>query len=145
MPLVIDANAANALSVGGCTSSKRILEWVRTKGTVVSGGLLQKELGKTKLAALLTTWSSAGRLKTLPDDNLDEEILRIQVICESNDAHVLAVVSVGNALVVVTGDQLLMGDLKNVAITGRKRKIISHDGSSFSKDSIVQALLRQCE
>ena len=142
MPIVIDACCANALADGGCHSSLRIREWVRIRGRVLSGGHLQKELGVTKLRGLLAAWSAAGKLIILPDALLNPERERISQISRSNDAHVLAVVSIGDAGVIVTSDQALKDDLKDTKITGKKRKIISHGDNGFSSDRIVQSLLR---
>jgi hypothetical protein len=108
----------------------------------VSGGQLQRELARTQLKVLLAAWSAAGRLVVLSDDVLDPEIGRIQLLAASDDPHVLAVVAISDAGVVVTGDELLKQDLKSPVITGRKRKIISHNAAGFSADSIVQSLLR---
>ena len=144
MPIVIDANCANALASANCASSKRILEWVRSRGTVVSGGHLQRELGRTRLSDLIAAWARAGRLQILGDDQLEGELTRVIPLAESNDAHVIAVVVVGDASVVLTGDQALMRDLKNPAVARRKRKIISHGENGFSRDRIVQSLLRNC-
>lgn len=144
MSLVIDANAANSLAAGMCVSSRLILAWVRTDGRVVSGGRLQRELGKTKLAPLLMSWSAAGKLKLIPDDEITAEEVRIIALCRSDDEHVLAIVAISNSRVVVTGDQALKDDLKDNQITGQRRKIISHGVNGFSRPQIVRALLREC-
>jgi len=143
MALVIDANSADALSRGECPSSRRILAWVRQGGRVCSGGLLQKELGRTSLSGLLQSWSAAGRLILISDELIDPEVANITPLARSDDPHVLAVVKIGDVPVIVTGDGNLIRDLKDPSITGQKRKIISQSGGAFSKEKIVMALLRK--
>jgi predicted nucleic acid-binding protein len=143
MPLVIDANAASALAAGECKSSQAILRWARTKGEIVSGGKLQQELSRTALKTLLVQWRAAGRLRILSAQDLDEEEARVSPLARSNDSHVLAVAIVGAAQVVVTGDNSLKQDLKDVQIVQFKRKIISCNQGVLSEYRIVRSLLNQ--
>ena len=114
MPLVIDANAANQLALAACDSSRIILAWVRTNGRVVSGGRLQRELGKTRLAALLQQWSAAGKLKLLPEKEILTEEIRIRHICSSDDEHVLAVVTISDRRLKLRQHQKLLLQLGRV-------------------------------
>lgn len=144
MSLVIDANAANTLSAGGCDASMAIIVWVRKGGEVVSGGRLQKELLNTNLRSLLFQWSAAGRLRVLDADLVNKVDAALRPQCRSNDSHVVAVLKIGDGKVLVSGDTDLHKDVKDVALMGYRRKIISCDQGIFSDIRIVRALLRSC-
>lgn len=141
MPIVIDADAAASLASGSCRSSTRILNWVRGGGEVHSCPSLQRELGRTPLSTLLAAWSAAGRLKIFSAIEIEEAAAEAAQLAESNDHHILAVVNVGGAQVVVTGDRRLMSDLKNLMICRPKRKVISCTQGQFSRLNIVEGIL----
>ena len=141
MPLVIDANAANALAAGSCESSKALIEWVRRGGQVKSGGRLQEELKRTQLRDLLVQWSAAGRLVILPAADVRAREALLSGQCVSNDAHVLAVLILGEANVLVSGDVDLQADAKNRALLGKKCKVINCSQGVFSQVRIVRNLL----
>jgi hypothetical protein len=144
MSLVIDANAANTLSAAGCEASKAIIVWVRKGGQVISGGKLQRELLGTNLRFLLSQWSAAGRLRILDADLVNRTEAELEPQCRSNDSHVVAVLKIGDAKVLVSGDTELHRDVKDATLMGYRRKIITCDQGTFSDIRIVRALLRGC-
>lgn len=141
MPIVVDANAANALAGENCHSSRQILAWVRRGGVVVTGGRLQEELRRTTLRALLAQWSAAGRLRILPAQDCESMEHVVANQCQSDDPHVLAVVILGNAGVLISGDLQLQRDVKDRSIVTHVCKIISCDRGRFSNRRIVLSLL----
>ena len=141
MPIVIDANAANSLACGGCESSKAILGWIRTQGSVTSGGQLQLELVRTQLRPLLAQWASAGKLFILPATDVARAQAIVHPDCISNDSHVVAVLKLSGAKILVTGDQNLKADAKNKDLIPQACKVISCDQGHFSRVRIVRPLL----
>lgn len=142
MPIVIDADSASSLAAGRCPTSRRIIRWVKEGGIVHSGGRLQHELGMTPLKNLLAAWSAAGRLVLFPAADVVREINAFRDLARSNDVHVIAVVRIGGAKVIVTGDNALKSDLKDSEVSLSKRKIISCNQGHFSELRVVNALLK---
>jgi predicted nucleic acid-binding protein len=144
MCLVIDACSANIIAENSCEPSSIIIAWVRMKGRVVSGGKLQEELGRTKLRSLISTWSAAGKFLVVDQSELEKHIADLKnCTLRSNDVHVVAVARTANAGVVVTGDDLLIADLKDPTVSKQRRRVIKlRHGYSPSK-RIIKGVLRE--
>ncbi len=143
MCLIIDACSANIIAADDCETSSIIIEWVRAKGRVVSGGKLQTELGKTRLKSLISAWSAAGRFAVVDSARLALELDALsRCPVRSNDHHVIAIARLANARVVVTGDNLLMADLKDPAVAVQRRKVIKLRANHTPRQRIVRSVLR---
>jgi predicted nucleic acid-binding protein len=143
MCLIIDACSANIVAAQNCEASSIIIEWVRTKGRVVSGGKLQTELGKTRLNSLIIQWSRAGRFTLVDSARLELELNALSTCpVRSDDHHVIAIARIANAGVVVTGDTDLMDDLKDPAVAINRRKVIKLMANHSPRKRIVRSLLQ---
>lgn len=144
MCLIIDACSANIVAAENCEASSIIIEWVRTKGHVVSGGELQKELGRTRLNALIIQWSRAGRFTVVDPTRLAVELKTLETCpVRSNDHHVIAIARIANAGVVVTGDDDLMKDLKDPAVAIERRKVLKLIANHSPRQKIVRNVLQK--
>lgn len=141
MSVVIDANAANALAAANCDSSCAIIKWVRSGGMVESGGRLQEELRKTALRDLLAQWSAAGRLFVHPQKVVEATEKEVAKQCKSDDPHVVAILKIGGAQILISGDAALHSDARNARLVGKKCKIVNFNQGSFSNVKIVRGLL----
>lgn len=143
MCLIIDACSANIIATNNCDASSIIIAWINSNGRVVSGGNLQRDLGRARLKQLISAWSAAGRFTLVDPTRLAAE-LQALATCPvgSNDHHVIAIARIANAGVVVTGDNLLIKDLKNRAVSIERRKVIKLTADHTPRRKTVQRTLR---
>lgn len=143
MCLIIDACSANIIAANNCEASSIIIDWIKAKGRVVSGGNLQTELGRTRLTRLISAWSAAGRFTLVDPTRLAVELEALGTCpVRSNDHHVIAIARIANAGVVVTGDNLLINDLKNRAVSIKPRKVIKLRANHTPRRRTVRSTLR---
>lgn len=147
MCIIIDTCSANVISSNSCEISRIILDWIKKRGRVVSGGELHTELMKTPLRPLILSWSSAGRFALIDQNKIDHEVGQFDLkLLKSNDSHVVALARASDSSAIITGDDLLITDIKNPTVSKRKRKAIKFSGNYSPRARVVRGVLNgiQC-
>jgi rRNA-processing protein FCF1 len=115
MCIVVDANAANNLHAEH-DAGALVLAWLlKGKGKLVVSQDNLRELFKTRLRETIVTLDRASRLCRSDDEacnGLRDKLLASGKL-HSNDAHVVALVTVSGCDLVYTRDKPLHQDLKN--------------------------------
>lgn len=98
------------------------LNWLENRnGKLVVGGKLLEELSDyTGFRTWLRRALVRGRVIRVSDADVDAETANLQSrnVCQSNDAHVLALAIVSGARLLFTNDQDLQEDFRNRGIIG---------------------------
>lgn len=123
MCAIIDTNVRH--EVFGDNQSEagaHFLDWLeKGKGKLAIGGRLRHELSQSeKFQELLNLLLLGGNAINIPDQEVDTaaQELQNQMICKSDDEHVLALARVSGARLLYTNDQDLQKDFKNRQIIG---------------------------
>jgi hypothetical protein len=88
------------------------------------GGKLRDELfGNKEVRRALRILDSAGRLKLVPDQKIEQELRSVleSGLCKSNDPHVIALARAAQARVLVSDDRDLFQDFKNPRLLSNPR------------------------
>ena len=130
MCAIVDANIRDQV-FGDAQSDagKFFLDWLLKPngGTLTLGGKLRQELsddGRNRnFMRVYGQLRLDGRVKDIPDEQVDVETsnLEAQLICRSNDAHVLALARVSGARLLYTNDQALHEDVGDTQIVANPR------------------------
>jgi hypothetical protein len=127
MCIVIDTNRAADFNNPNDPYLVLLLDWLKRGGSVVTGGLLERELMKIAvMRGLLQEWSRRGNLRRISREDVEREEQTLPAI-KSNDPHVVALTRLSRAKVVVTEDKELISDLKDASLMGTRRKIYKRD------------------
>ena len=122
MCAIVDANAAGEVfGDSPSEAGKFFLDWLDSKGKLVVGGLLRRELSSNqKFVGWLRTALRLGRASSVQDAVVDAEAeaLRSRGICSSNDHHVLGLARVSGARLLFTNDYDLQQDFKKRRVLG---------------------------
>lgn len=125
MCIIIDASIACLFFNNAKNKNFRpIHDWFRSKGRLVCGGKLTKELQKIDSAmAYLLELKRSGKLFNYAEDQLVPfyNQLRESQQMKSNDVHVLALAIASEARILCTEDNDLISDFTNRAVLGRSR------------------------
>jgi len=133
--LIVDANAAGEF----LAKSSPVTNWLLgEKGDprLVAAGALREELVKLyEVRRLLVRLEQAGRLRSADADRLrqEQDRLRANVRCRSNDIHVLALALVSGARTLATFDQALTEDFRDAGIIARPRGSVYRDPAKHAR------------
>ena len=118
MCAIVDANVRDQV-FGDAQSpaGKHFLDWLtpeRGGRLIVGGRLLQELSGLQKFQRWLRVSIKLGVAKIIPDDRVNSETTNLENrgVCQSNDAHVVALAMIGGARLLFTNDRFLQGDFK---------------------------------
>ncbi len=118
MCAIVDANVAG--EVFGDVESpagKFFFDWLNSKGTLVVGGQLTKELSRhTGFVSWLRTGLRVGRARTVDNHRLESELLRVGEACKSNDLHIIGLAETSGARLLFTNDRDLQEDFRHPAV-----------------------------
>lgn len=120
MCAIVDTNVSG--EVFGDSRSEAgqfFLDWLNRRGRLAIGGRLRQELDVSERVRLwLQQAILANRARAINDHDVDAETeaLQAQGICQSNDAHVLALARLSGARLLFTNDQALQQDFTNPRI-----------------------------
>jgi predicted nucleic acid-binding protein len=132
--LIVDADAANEF----LAKSGAVASWLLGKKgnpRLVVAGTLKEELVRLgAVRRLLRELERAGRLRSAGADNLrrEQDRLRADERCKSNDHHVLALAIVSGAHTLATFDNALADDFRNADIINRPRGSIYRDPTTHA-------------
>ena len=150
MCAIIDTNVYHEVFSTGSQSSagKYFYDWLmrRNGGTLVSGGGHLRELNRiADFKRVFAERLQAGRARRIPDETVDAETdtLRSQVICDSNDEHVLALARVSGARLLFTNDDALQDDFRNRRIVGGTRGRVYTTRQSKDVRNVHKSLLQR--
>jgi hypothetical protein len=126
MCVIVDANLASLTFKSPPDSDcAPIITWLLKKdGLLIYGGQLARELRQVEIARrFLLTLQRAGRAKLIPDPALEEEeeLVHASGLCQSNDAHVIALARVSGARTLCSRDTTLHKDFKNSQLIAKPR------------------------
>ena len=120
MCAIVDANVLDQV-FGDAPSpaGKHFLDWLTPKrgGRLIVGGKLLIELNKSsKFQKWFQEAAISGRAKRFPDDRVSSETtdLENRGVCQSNDAHVIALALLGGARILFTNDLTLRRDFRHI-------------------------------
>lgn len=139
MGIIVDNCVAWTLvSVPVSLDARQVLDFLLTRGRLIYGGKLAKELsGNVRLGALILELTRAGRVQRVAESaiaKLQDELERSGLLV-SNDGHVIALALASGVHLVYTSDDNLCHDVKN------KRLLDNPRGKVYKKAS-HRALLR---
>lgn len=112
--VIIDADIAAVLFTD--SSLLPVLHWLRddNMGFTVHGGRLTQELLRVnKMRSLLVELNRAGKTREVPGVDEEEAYLEENVLCVSNDRHIIALARISGARTLCSCDNLLQSDFKN--------------------------------
>ena len=130
MCAIVDANVRDQVFGGAQTDAgKFFLDWLLRPGggTLALGGELKNELSDNgRNLSFMSTYRQLrldGRVREIPDGRVDDETSALQgrLICQSNDAHILALANLSGARLLFSNDQALQKDFKNSRIINEPR------------------------
>ena len=125
MCAIVDANVAGEVFGDNPSQAGQFfLDWLNTKGRLVVGGDLTRELTTHQhFVRWLRTAIRIGRAAEIPDVPVGTEAggLRDGGSCKSNDWHILGLARVSGARLLFTNDQNLQDDFRNPQIVGGVR------------------------
>ncbi len=129
MCVIVDANLASLVfKTQPSNHYAPVITWLTKKdGLLVYGGQLARELGKVEVARrFLVTLQRAGRAKLIPDPELEKEesVVHATGLCQSNDAHVIALARVSGARTLCSRDAALHQDFKNAQLIAKPRGVV---------------------
>ncbi len=134
MCLIVDASAAGEFLARPNPLRNWLLGAVGNP-RLVAAGPLKQELGRLEnVRRFLVELERAGRLRSADADQLrrEDERLRADGVCGSNDSHVLALAIVSGARTLATFDNALADDFRNPGIVSRPRGRIYRDPANHS-------------
>ncbi len=115
-------------------SGEKFLEWLEKQGTLVIGGKLRDELGKSnRFLRWYQQAVNSGLVINFDDNHVNEtaDNLTRQKSCISNDTHIIALAQVSNARLLYSYDVDLHTDFGNSNLIQKPRgKIYSTNRSS---------------
>ena len=142
MCAIVDANVRDQV-FGDAQSpaGKHFLDWLtpeRGGRLIVGGRLLQELSGLQKFQRWLRVSIKLGVAKIIPDDRVNSEATNLENrgVCQSNDAHVVALAMIGGARILFSEDLTLRGDFRriihgqiydtrnSVEVTARHRRLL---------------------
>ena len=91
---------------------------------IVYGGLLREEyLRLDDVRRALVVLDRAGRVRAIPDAEVEAEIARVETLglCVSNDTHVVALARVAEVRLLCSRDQALHADFTNADLINSPR------------------------
>ncbi len=139
MCVIIDASRAGEC-FGGVSSpdARVVIDWIDLRGgKVVLGGKLTTELFRIEAARRwMTERMRSGKAKAVGnrDVNLEEMKLIESGLCQSDDAHIIALARLSGARTLFSRDKKLQTDFKS------KRLVSNQRGSIYSVASHVHLL-----
>jgi predicted nucleic acid-binding protein len=132
--LIVDANACSAF----LAKSSAVTNWLlggKGNPKLVAAGKLREELARVgDVRRVLTQLERAGRLRSADAAELrkQEESLRRDGRCQSNDRHVLALAIVSGARTLATFDNNLARDFRNKEIISAPRGSVYQDPATHA-------------
>jgi len=132
--LIVDANACSEF----LAKPSAVTDWLlggRGNPRLVAAGKLREELARVGVVQrLLLTLERAGRLRSADAAQLrkQEESLRREARCQSNDRHVLALAIITGARTLATFDHDLAGDFRNKEIISGPRGSVYQDPATHA-------------
>lgn len=125
MCIILDANRfSEALSNPPHSDYQPVIDWLFSgAGRLVYGGRKYKrELDNHGTARrAFAQLKKAGRIRTVPDREVDAEETALSGRCASDDEHVVAIARLARVALVCTEDTLLMQDVKNKMLVDSPR------------------------
>ena len=127
--LIVDANIAGVF----LAKPSPVVDWLfgeRGNPRLVAAGRLREELAANhQVRRQLVALDRAGRLRSSDLQKLgqEENRLRADRACTSNDPHILALAIVSGARTLATDDNKLAGDFTNSKIVNRPRGKVYRD------------------
>ena len=127
MCAIVDNDVSHQVFGNGRTEAGQFfLDWLTrgNGGILVAGGKLLTELSQSsEFRRIFSERLQAGRARRISDEsvNADEDVLRSQGLCKSNDTHVLALARVSGARLLFTNDRDLQDDFREGSIVGGTR------------------------
>ena len=128
MCIIIDANFASEIFNNPTNGNNSpVVHWLfdaDKNGVVVFGGKLAQELLLMRVVSRsLRTLLQAGRAIYVDDSkvNLEEQQVVRAGLCQSNDAHVIALAHVSGARTLCSHDEALHDDFKNKRLVDKPR------------------------
>ena len=124
MCAIIDANVADQVfGQNRPEAGVKFFNWINTKGRIIVGGNLLKELNRTSASKWVQEALLAGKTKVVneSDVNTRTEELRNGGECRSDDPHVLALAQVSGARLLYSNDKDLQKDFQNRKLIGSPR------------------------
>lgn len=129
MCAIIDANAAGLVFTSRTTeaenqsASKHFFDWIDSgAGSLIAGGKLLSELDKV---SNFQKWRrravSAGRIKILDGDDVNQKASQVAPHCKSDDPHVIAVALISHARFLYSNDDYLQKDFRNPNLVNNPR------------------------
>ena len=134
MCLIVDTSAAGQFLVRSGPLRNWLLDEKGYPRLVVAGALMEELVKLDDVRRLLTVLNRAGRLRSADADRLrqEEDRLRADGRCRSNDSHVLALAIVSGARTLATFDNALAHDFRNADLINRPRGRIYRDPANHS-------------
>jgi hypothetical protein len=89
---------------------------------LVYGGRLRDEYFESEtIRRIILQLDRAGRAVAMPDEAIKAVELSVEGLCESNDAHVIALAVVSNARILLSSDKTLHQDFTNPDLVKKPR------------------------
>ena len=121
MKLILDANTTSHFTRMS-DEARAIIDCLRSKGKLATGGKNLEELLKTKVRELVIEFLKAGRGEQVSREKLISIEANLDMSkLTSDDPHVIALALASGARVLFTDDQLLMDDFTNASLLSRPR------------------------
>jgi hypothetical protein len=126
MCLIVDTNlAAVIFSVPPDKDFLPIIDWLMSSkkdGKLVVGGKLAHELSRVNaVRRFVKALQQAGRVRIIPSGSTEVEAEQINDLCESNDAHIIALARVSGARILCSHDEDLHKDFTNPSLIANPR------------------------
>lgn len=121
MCVIVDANLAGVVFRSPPRADfEPVVDWLQTKGRLVYGGQLTRELERVTAARkYLLELTRAGRAVPWNDAKVEAEEKRIR--CRSDDPHVIALARASGARTLCSRDKLLHQDFKDPKLVANPR------------------------
>ena len=123
MCAILDANVSNQVfGKDRPEAGVEFFEWLSSgPGRLVLGRKLRNELSKTSARKWLAQAVLAGRVRNVSDIRVDDQTETLQRggICQSDDAHIIALAQISNARLLYSNDLRLHQDFKNKKLIDR--------------------------
>lgn len=127
-------------------AGKGFLDWLDSKGHLVSGGQNKRELdGNNTFQAWWREATLAGRTTSINDSKVTQlqRQLEEKRVCRSNDAHIIALAQLSGARLLYSNDGPLTGDFKDRNLIPNPRGRVYSTKKSVDFSLHRRKLLRQ--
>ena len=135
MCAIIDANVAGEVfAEHRSTPAEQFFDWLqRPDARLAVGGKLLEELsGNGNFVRWAQVGIADGRVRTFPREALESETATVCAtrLCESDDAHIIALARVSQARLLYSHDRNLHGDFRNRNLISNPRGRVYPRGDS---------------